>query len=94
MVIAPLLGPNMELSFGTTLGDLSLLRQALLTALAGIAAVMTLSVIFGVLLQANPASPEIASRSAVGLGEIAVALASGSAVALAFTTGVSETLIF
>lgn len=93
MVIAPLLGPNMALSFGTTLGDLSLLRGALLTALAGVAAVMALSVVFGVLLQASPASPEIASRSAVGFGDIAVALASGSAGALAFTTGVSETLI-
>ena len=93
MVIAPLLGPNMALSFGTTLGDLSLLRHALLTALAGVTAVTALSVVFGVLLQANPASPEIASRSAVGLGDIAVALASGSAGALAFTTGVSETLI-
>ncbi len=93
MVIAPLLGPNMALSFGTTLGDLSLLRHALLTVLAGVATVMALSVVFGVLLQANPASPEIASRSAVGLGDIAVALASGSAGALAFTTGVSEALI-
>ena len=93
MVIAPLLGPNVALSLGTTLGDLSLLRRALLTALAGIATTMALSVIIGVLLQVNPASPEIASRSAVGLGDIAVALASGCAGALAFTTGVSATLI-
>jgi uncharacterized membrane protein len=41
----------------------------------------------------NPASPEVASRYGVGLGDIVVALASGSAGALAFTTGVSATLI-
>ena len=93
MVIAPLLGPNVALSFGTTLGDLSLLRHGLLTALAGIAAAMALSVAIGVLLQVNPATPEIASRSGVGFGDIAVALASGSAGALAFTTGVSAALI-
>ena len=93
MVIAPLLGPNVALSLGTTLGDLSLLRRALLTALAGIATTMALSVIIGVLLQVNPASPEMASRSGVGMGDIAVALASGCAGALAFTTGVSATLI-
>ena len=93
MVIAPLLGPNVALSLGTTLGDLSLLRHGLLTALAGIAAAMALSVAIGVLLQVNPATPEIASRSGVGFGDIAVALASGSAGALAFTTGVSATLI-
>jgi uncharacterized hydrophobic protein (TIGR00341 family) len=93
MVIAPLLGPNMALALATTLGDLSLLRRALLTALAGIATTMVLAVIIGVLLDIDPASPEIASRNGVGLGDLAVALASGAAGALAFTTGVSTTLI-
>jgi uncharacterized hydrophobic protein (TIGR00341 family) len=93
MVIAPLLGPNMALSLGTTLGDLSLLRRAIMTALAGIATTMVLSVFIGMLLQVNPASPELASRNGVGLGDIAVALASGCAGALAFTTGVSTALI-
>jgi len=93
MVIAPLLGPNVALSLSTALGDLALLRHALLTALAGIATAMVLSVIIGVLLNVNPATPEIASRNAVGMGDIAVALASGAAGALAFTTGVSATLI-
>ncbi len=93
MVIAPLLGPNVALSLGVTLGDLSLLRHGLLTALAGVAATLALSMLIGVLLQVNPATPEIASRSGVGFGDIAVALASGSAGALAFTTGVSAALI-
>jgi uncharacterized hydrophobic protein (TIGR00341 family) len=93
MVIAPLLGPNVALALGTTLGDLSLLWHGLLTGLAGIATAMMLSVLFGVLLEVNPASPEVASRTGVGVGDVAVALASGSAGALAFTTGVSTTLI-
>ncbi len=93
MVIAPLLEPNVALALATTLGDLSLLRRALLTALAGIATTMALSVIIGVLLKVNPTSPEVASRTGVALGDIAVALASGCAGALAFTTGVSATLI-
>jgi uncharacterized hydrophobic protein (TIGR00341 family) len=71
MVIAPLLGPNVALSLGTALGDLALLRHALLTALAGIATAMVLSVIIGVLLDVNPATPEVASRDAVGMGDIA-----------------------
>jgi uncharacterized hydrophobic protein (TIGR00341 family) len=93
MVIAPLLGPNVAVSLGTTLGDLSLLRRALLTALAGIGTTMVLSVIVGVLLHVNPATPEVASRTGVGPGDIAVALASGCAGALAFTTGVSAAVI-
>jgi uncharacterized hydrophobic protein (TIGR00341 family) len=93
MVIAPLLGPNVAFALGTALGDLSLLRRALLTNLAGIATAMVLSVLIGVLMHIDPASPEVASRTQMGLGDIAVALASGCAGALAFTTGVSATLI-
>jgi uncharacterized hydrophobic protein (TIGR00341 family) len=93
MVIAPLLGSNMALALGTTLGDLPLLWRAFRTSLAGIATAMALSVILGMLLQVNPASPELASRNGVGLGDVVVALASGSAGALAFTTGVSAVLI-
>ena len=93
MVMAPLLGPSVALALGTALGDLSLLRRALLTSLTGIAVTMVLSVVLGVMLQANPASPELASRNAVAMGDIVVALASGSAGALAFTTGVSGALI-
>ncbi len=93
MVIAPLLGPNMALSLATTLGDLSLLWRALRTSLAGIATVMVLSVVIGTLVQVDPALTEVASRTRVVLGDILVALASGCAGALAFTTGVSATLV-
>jgi uncharacterized hydrophobic protein (TIGR00341 family) len=93
MVIAPLLGPNMAMALATTLGDLPLLWRAFQTSLAGIGTVMVLAVILGVLLQVNPAAQEVASRDAVAMGDIAVALASGAAGALAFTTGVSATLI-
>ena len=93
MVIAPLLGPNVALSLSITLGDLTLLRRSLVTALAGVAAALALSVIIGMLLQADPTISAMMSRTTVKLGDIAVALASGSAGALAFTTGVSATLI-
>lgn len=93
MVIAPLLGPNMALALGTTLGDLSLLRRAILTSLAGIATAMVLSVIIGMLVHLDSDVTEVTSRTRVGLGDIALALASGCAGALAFTTGVSATLI-
>lgn len=93
MVIAPLLAPTVALSLGITLGDLSLLRQGLLTALAGVAAALALSLLIGVLLDVDPTSSEMASRTGVGLGDIVLALASGCAGALAFTTGVSAALI-
>lgn len=93
MVIAPLLGPNMALALGSTLGDLSLLRRAALTSLVGIGVAIVLSVIIGAIVPVNPTMAEVMSRTRVGLGDIAVALASGCAGALAFTTGVSTALI-
>lgn len=93
MVISPLLGPNVALSLGTALGDLALLRPALLTTLAGVVITMVLSVIIGTFLNVDPATYEMASRNAVGMGDIVVALAAGAAGTLAFTSGVSVALI-
>ena len=93
MVIAPLLGPNVALSLGITLGDVSLLRQGFRTALAGVVAALALSALIGVLLDVDPTLSELASRTRVDLGDIVLALASGCAGALAFTAGVSAALI-
>jgi uncharacterized hydrophobic protein (TIGR00341 family) len=93
MVIAPHLGPNVALALATTLGDMPLARQALTTNLSGIAATTLLSVIIGAMVHVDPTVSEIALRTRVGFGDVALALASGCAGALAFTTGVSATLI-
>jgi len=93
MVIAPLLGPNVSFSLATILGDGSLARRALKANIVGIVTAIAISYLLGSVLSVDPTTPEIASRTAVGLGEVALALASGSAGALAFTTGVSATLI-
>ncbi|NYT01906.1 MAG: TIGR00341 family protein [Methanosarcinales archaeon] len=93
MVIAPLLGPNVALSLATTLGDSDLAKKALFTNLIGIVASVILSVALGYLLHVDPSIPEIHIRTQVGLVEVALALASGCAGALAFTTGASAVLI-
>lgn len=93
MVIAPLLGPNIALALGTTLGDLKLLRRALLTDIAGIAATIALSTIIGVLVSMDQDIIKIVPSMRVGIGSILVALASGCAGALSFTTGISAGLI-
>jgi uncharacterized hydrophobic protein (TIGR00341 family) len=93
MVIAPLLGPNVALSLATTLGDLPLARQALWTLAIGVVTVTVLSSVMGVLMNVDATGFEVTSRTQVGIGDIVLALASGCAGALAFTTGVSATLI-
>lgn len=93
MVIAPLLGPNLALSLATTLGDIDLARRAMKANAAGILAVLSFAALIGYLLKFDPDIPQIISRTKVGLGDIILALAAGSAATLSMTTGVSSALI-
>jgi uncharacterized hydrophobic protein (TIGR00341 family) len=93
MVIAPLLGPNVALSLATTLGDTDLARRAMKVNAVGIFVGLSLSVAIGRLFHVSPDIPEILARTKVGLIDVVLALASGSAGALAFTTGVPAALI-
>ncbi len=93
MVIAPLLGPNVALSLATTLGDTDLARRAIKVNAAGILVGLSLALAVGRLFHVSPDVPEILARTKVGLVDVVLALASGSAGALAFTAGVPATLI-
>ena len=93
MVIAPLIGPNVALSLATTLGDIQFVRNSLKTMIVGILTAFILSTSLGFIFPVNPATPEITSRTVIGIGDIILALAAGSAGALSFTTGIPTTLI-
>ncbi|MDH3365434.1 MAG: TIGR00341 family protein [Thermoplasmata archaeon] len=93
MVIAPLLGPNMALSLATTLADVRLAGLSLRTLAVGIVLTTALALAFGYALEVDPTTPEIASRTNVGLGDVGLALASGSAGALFLTIGISTALV-
>lgn len=93
MVIAPLLGPNIGLALAVTIGDLELGRKAIVTNLTGIILALLVSVFIGILVPADPMSREIMVRTAVGWGDIVLALAAGAAGSLAFTTGISGAVI-
>jgi uncharacterized hydrophobic protein (TIGR00341 family) len=93
MVIAPLLGPNVAMALAVTLGDSPLLFKSMRTLTAGIALATVVAVVFGVLIQVDPASPQLAARTALGLSDLLLALAAGVAGALAFTSGLPAALI-
>ena len=93
MVIAPLLGPNVALSLGTTLGDLTLCKNALRAGIVGSIIVLIFSIAIGYFFHLAPVLPELYSRTNVGISDIVLALASGSAGALAFTSGLPSTLV-
>jgi uncharacterized hydrophobic protein (TIGR00341 family) len=93
MVIAPLLGPNVAMALGTTLGDLELLRRALKTSLIQISTGLALAVVVGLAFPISMDNPAISARTEVGPADIILALASGIAGSLAFTLGLSQALI-
>lgn len=94
MVIAPMLGPNVALSLATTLADSDLAKKSMKVNFFGIVLAFVISIFLGIILTVNPyQSPELLARTNVGYGDIALALAAGSAGALAYTRGISAALI-
>jgi uncharacterized hydrophobic protein (TIGR00341 family) len=93
MVIAPLLGPNVALSFATTLADVDLARRAVKTNAVGILAALILAIVLGFALEFDPNTSKIVSSTEVSLGDMILALTAGSAAALSFTTGALSALI-
>lgn len=93
MVIAPLLGPNVALALATTLGDGKLLQRGLVSNLYGFVIALVITMILGALIPLEILPHEIRTRTAVHWSDIALALAAGSAGALAITTGVPTALV-
>lgn len=93
MVIAPLLGPTVAFALGLTLGDPPLARLAAKSSTAGVVVAFGLSVLIGVFVPVDPTVAELANRTQVGLSDIAIAMAAGSAGSLAYTTGLPTAII-
>jgi uncharacterized hydrophobic protein (TIGR00341 family) len=93
MVIAPLLGPNLALSVGTALGDTALMAKSAKTLAVGILLAIALSTAIGFFWDFENFSPELMSRTIVGIDSAVLALASGAAAALSLTTRLSSVLV-
>ncbi len=93
MVIAPLLAPNLALSLGSAIGDLSLIRKSLQTLGVGIFLSVAVCAVLGIFWPVDINSHELMSRTHVGLDSAVLALASGAAAALSLTTGLSSVLV-
>ena len=93
MVIAPALGPNVALSLAATLGDADLTRRALKSIAMGTGVAFIFSAFIGLLFHVDPQIPELISRTNVSFGDIALALAAGSAAVLSLSSGMVTALI-
>jgi uncharacterized hydrophobic protein (TIGR00341 family) len=93
MVIAPLIGPSLGLSFATTLGDLKLGRSALLASAAGVLTAFTVALLAGVVLEVDPTVDQIFGRTRLTYEHMALALAAGAAGAISMAQGVGVGLV-
>ncbi len=93
MVIAPLLGPNVSMALAATLADLDLGWRSLKANAAGVLASFTVAFAMGFIFQVSLESEQIMNKTAVSLGNIAIALAAGSAGVLSFTRGVPAAIV-
>ncbi len=87
MVIAPLIGPSLALSFATTLGDLRLGRSALLASMAGVSTAFAVALVAGVILEVDPTVDQIFGRTRLTYEHMALALAAGAAGAISMAQG-------
>ncbi len=93
MVIAPLLGPNIALSFATSIGDSQLIWKSFKTNVIGIFIALLISLIIGYLWHIENLNSEILARTVVGLDIVLLALASGAAAVLSLTSGAASALV-
>lgn len=95
MVIAPLLGPNLALSFGVTLGDKTMVQESLKASAVGFSITLLMSLAIGLMVPSDvfADSAEYIARTHVGYDGILLALASGAAAVLSLTAGISSAMV-
>ncbi len=90
MVIAPFLGPNMALSFGTTLGDWSIIKKSLQTGLLATLMVILISVIWG---WAASDLSKISRDPVIEYQDVLLAIFCGIAGVISVLSGQGSTLV-
>ena len=93
MVIAPLIGPNIALALGTTLGDTDLLSRSVWRTATGVGLAFATALGMGVVLPVDPSTGEVAARTVIGLADVALAGAAGAAGALSVTRDGATSLV-
>lgn len=94
MVIAPMIEPNLAISFAAVLGDGKLLLKAAKTNLIGIGICLIFSIIIGLIWPYGVETSELLlKRTNVGYTSIILALASGMAAAISLTSRFSSVLV-
>jgi len=100
MLVSPLMFPILGITFGTVIGDMSMIKVALRNEVIGVIICVTVGVVVGALCfgfrdEIGWPTPEMSGRGSIGglVAGIFVAIPSGAGVAIALTGGISSTLV-
>ena len=93
MIIAPLMGPHVALALATTLGDKDLAHKSILAAVKGIALAVAVSLVLALVVSVDPGNAAIVSRTRLDFFVVVLALASGAAGVVSFTSGAAAALV-
>ena len=93
MVIAPLLGPNIAFSLGTSLGEKTLVLNSLKAMAVGVSLAIIIAALLGLVWPGDFYSMELMLRTDVTYSGTAIALASGAAASLSLVTSTSSVLV-
>jgi uncharacterized hydrophobic protein (TIGR00341 family) len=93
MVLAPLLGPNISAAFASLIGNKNLWKKAMRASIAGVGTCLLTSCVLGWFFPLDFMFREVAARTIFSWSILALALVSGVAGALTFTTALSEALV-
>ncbi len=93
MVIAPLLLPNVAMALANTLGDTDLSILGGKTLITGFLLALSTSILIGFFIPVDATIDAISARTNIQLSDLLLAMASGAAGVLAFTSGGQLSLI-
>ncbi|MCS3901312.1 TIGR00341 family protein [Methanococcus voltae] len=94
MIIAPLLGPNIALSFSVSVADFELAKKSLKNLILGVSLVLIFSIFLGHIIPITPEYPQIASRMDLGLYNVLIALSAGIIGTLSvLISGISSSVV-
>ncbi len=93
MLIAPLMKPIMSFSYATTIGDGTLKLRSIITLAVGIVLTISISYVTEKILTLHIVTTQMASRTEPNLFDLGVAIAAGTAAALAMSRkSIADTL--
>jgi uncharacterized hydrophobic protein (TIGR00341 family) len=93
MVIAPLLLPNVAMALANTLGDKDLAIHGGKTTIVGLLLALSTAILIGYFIPVDTTIDAISARTNIHLSDLVLAMASGAAGVLAFTSGGQLSLI-